>query len=449
MGDQHLDHGWLPTVVEALALLIALVSLWRFGRRWPRWLPVAAAVAGIVVAGSVAWYLHDEGITGDPAPARLWWWLAVGGFWLVVAALGWRWAGWRAGVLSCATALLCVLSIGLTVNAWVGYFPTVHSAWAQLTVAPLPGQTDRMTVTAMQLSGERPEHGVVVPVTTTAEISGFGHRTELVYLPPAWFATNPPPELPVVMMLGSQLNLPSDWLRAGNASNIIENFATAHRGMSPIFVFPDATGAFDNDTECVDGPRGNASTHLTEEVVPFVISDFGASADPRQWGIVGWSMGGTCAAHLATRRPDLFGSIVDIAGDLRPNAGTPEQTLDRLFGGDEARRAQFDPATVIRAHGRYADLAAVFVVPGDPARRRDALDNPEGQDVAADTLCRLGMTHGIDCSVQVIPGKHDWTFAGAGFDRALPWLAGRLGTPGLPEVAPPGTAPQPQDTPSG
>jgi hypothetical protein len=32
------------------------------------------------------------------------------------------------------------------------------------------------------------------------------------------------------------------------------------------------------------------------------------------------------------------------------------------------------------------------------------------------------------------PGKHDWPFAAHAFASALPWLAGQLGTPGLPAV---------------
>ena len=94
---------------------------------------------------------------------------------------------------------------------------------------------------------------------------GFKHRGELVYLPPAWFATNPPPKLPTVMMIGGEFNTPADWLRAGNAITTIDKFAAAHGGNAPVFVFVDSGGAFNNDTECVNGPRGNAADHLTKE----------------------------------------------------------------------------------------------------------------------------------------------------------------------------------------
>ena len=103
-----------------------------------------------------------------------------------------------------------------------------------------------------------------------------------------------------------------------------------------MLVFVDSGGAFNNDTECVNGTRGNAADHLTKDVVPFMESTYGVSANPANWGIVGWSMGGTCAVDLAIMHPDMFSTFEDIAGDLAPNSGTKQQTIDRLFGGNAA-----------------------------------------------------------------------------------------------------------------
>ena len=47
-------------------------------------------------------------------------------------------------------------------------------------------------------------------------------------------------------------------------------------------------------------------------------------------------MGGTCAVDLTVMHPDMFSAFEDIAGDSRPNSGTKEQTIDRLFGGNAA-----------------------------------------------------------------------------------------------------------------
>ena len=103
---------------------------------------------------------------------------------------------------------------------------------------------------------------------------------------------------------------------------MIDSYAKGHAGAAPVFVFVDSSGSFNNDTECVNGQRGNAADHLTKEVRPYVISQFGASSDPSNWAVVGWSAGGTCAIDLTVMHPDLFTTFEDIGGDRGPNSGT-------------------------------------------------------------------------------------------------------------------------------
>jgi S-formylglutathione hydrolase FrmB len=443
-----LMHGWAPATAQgiaAVALVCAIGWRWRSWRRIPM-----ALVAGVVLAAFAHWYIASVGVAGDPAPQALWVWIALTGLAAGVLVLGWAGARWWLRAVSVLAVPLCLLSSALTINLWVGYFPTVHAAWNQLTAGPLPGQTDRATVTAMQLKGAKPTNGVVVPVMISADASKFQHRRELVYLPPAWFARNPPPRLPTVMMIGAELNTPADWLRAGNAVNTVDDFASAHGGNAPVLVFVDPTGEFNNDTECVNGSRGNAAFHLTKDVVPYLISNFGVSADRDNWGIVGWSMGGTCAVDLTVRHPEMFSAFVDIAGDVSPNSGNREQTIARLFGGNPDAWAAFDPATVITRHGPYTGVSGLFDIPGtsnDPSHAGadgpDVAGNPEGQDVAANSLCALGSATGIRCAVAVQPGKHDWPFAAQAFAAALAWLAGQLETPGVPRAPLPGVTPSP------
>ena len=447
-------HGWLPATIEAVT---ATVLLWAIGwrtRRWRlTWLPVAVLV-GVVVAGWVHWYVDLEGLADDPAPSALWIWVGLTGLAATVLVLGWRSTRWWRRGASVLAVLMCALSSLISLNLWVGYFPTVQTAWNQLTAGPLPDQTDLATVAAMQHNKTIPSKGTVVPVTIPADASGFKHRTELVYLPPAWYSSNPPPKLPVVMMIAGEFNTPADWLRTGNAVKTMDEFAAAHGGYAPVFVFVDTGGSFNNDTECVNGRRGNVADHLTKDVVPYVISRFGASPSGANWGVVGWSMGGTCAVDLAVMHPELFSSFVDIAGDLGPIVGTKEQTIARLFGGNFAAWAAFDPTTVIKAHGPYTGVSGWFAISSSPQTQyhsnagegavglggRDGAGNPGDQVEAAHTLCALGSANGIACSVVATPGRHDWQFAAAAFASSLPWLAGQLGTPGLARIAMPASA---------
>ena len=337
-------HGWIPATAQAAAATVLLLAIgWRT-RRWRmQWLPLAA-LAGVATAAATRWYVNSQGLAGDPAPRSLVIWIGLTGLSVGVLILGWRRVRWRHRAVAVTTIPLCLLCAALALNQWVGYFPTVQTAWDQLTAGPLPDQTDRAAVAAMQRDGTRPAAGTVLAVNIGDAGSGFKHRGEFVYLPPAWYATNPPPRLPAVMMIGGEFNTPADWLRAGGVITTIDDFAARHGGNAPVFVFVDSGGAFNNDTECVNGPRGNAADHLTKDVVPFMVSNFGVSVNRESWGIAGWSMGGTCAVDLTVMHPDMFSAFVDIAGDLGPNSGNKAQTIDRLFGGNTAAWAAFDPS---------------------------------------------------------------------------------------------------------
>jgi S-formylglutathione hydrolase FrmB len=467
LAENHtsLMHGWVPGVVQAVSVTMLLMAVgWR-SRRWRLLgLPIAAAL-GATLAVWAHWHITTDGLADDPAPHLLWWWIACSGAAVAVVVLGWRNARPLRRCASLLAVPLCLLSTGLTLNLWVGYFPTVQTAWDQLTAGPLPYQADVASVSAMAATGVQPAHGSVVPVTIPEDASHFKHRGELVYLPPKWFTSTPPPQLPTVMMIGGEFNTPADWLRAGNAMTTIDDLAATHGGNAPVFVFVDSGGAFNNDTECVNGRRGNAADHLTKDVVRYVVSRFGVSPEPARWGVVGWSMGGTCALDLTIMHPELFSSFVDIAGNMGPETGTKAQTIVRLFGGNADAWAAFDPATVITRHGQYSGVSGWFDISSSnpPKQHRgiavtdagevgfsgqDAIGSVIDQATAAETLCELGRANGINCAVVAQQGKHDWPFASNAFAEALPWLAGQLDTPdvprtGLPSALPSASAPGP------
>ncbi len=433
-------HGWLPVTVQVIAAVVLIAAVSRRSGRWQvRWLPWALIV-GAALATSAYWYVASQGLSDSPAPHALWIWVGLTGFAAAVLVAGWRRSRWWRRGVSLAALPLTLLCAGLALNLWVGYFPTVQTAWNQLTAGPLPDQTDAVAVMAMQQERKIPPTGTVVPVDISDTASGFRHRGELVYLPPAWYATNPPPKLPTVMMIGGEFNTPADWLRTGGAVKMLDDFAAAHHGNAPVVVFVDPGGAFNNDTECVDGSRGNAADHLTKDVVPYMVSHYGVSADRSKWGIVGWSMGGTCAVDLAVMHPDMFSAFEDIAGDIGPNSGNKDQTISRLFGGNADAWAAFDPTTVITKHGPYSGLAGWFDVNGSTATIQRATND---QAAAANSLCALGSANGINCAVVSQPGKHDWPFASHAFAAALPWLAGQIGTPDVPPTPLPSAAGSP------
>jgi S-formylglutathione hydrolase FrmB len=439
-GATSMLDGWLPLTMESgAAVLLALAIGMRSRRWWVRWMPIVIAAAIITIL-LVRWYVASEGLAGDPAPLLFWVWCGLTAAAVAVAALGWRSARWWRRIVSLVSIPMCLLSVVLLLNIWVGYARTTQSAWNFISGGSPPNEADLSTVKAMAGNGTVPHKGRIVPVAISSERSGFRHRGELVYLPPAWFTSVPPPQLPVVMMIGGEFGTSADWLWAGGAQETADEFAAAHGGIAPVLVFVDKGGAFNKDTECVNGSRGNAADHLVKDVVPYVISTFGVSADASNWGIVGWSMGGTCAVDLTVMHPDLFSTFVDIDGDIGPSAGTVEQTIDRLFDGDQEAWASFDPTTVMTRHGDYTGVTGVFGVEGQLAS-----DSPDSHTAAAYALAKTASDNGIACSMLEVSGKHDWSVGAAAFGQTLPWLASALRTPGLGPVPLPGTPMPPTD----
>ncbi len=438
--------GWLPITVQIGTFVAVIVAVgWR-SRRWRLvWLPIVAAVGAGAACTARAW-MESEGLASNPAPLRLWVWTGLGAATLAVAVLGWRSAApWRR-TLSLLAIPLTLLSTLVVLNQWVGYYSTVQRAWGDLTSGPLPDQ-----IRDSDLAGLRntfPSTGKLLVVDTPEVRSGFKHRSEYVYLPPVWFSGSAPTRLPAMMMIGGEFGNPSNWIRTGNAVATLDAFARAHRGWAPVVVFVDSSGSFNNDTECVNGPRGNAADHLTEEVRPYVISRFGASAEPADWAAVGWSAGGTCAMNLAVMHPDLFATFVDIGGDRGPNSGTKEQTIERLYGGNPAMWDAFDTRTVMTRHGPYAGVAGLFndsqEPPDDktkdlPDRHDDRLapvgygghgDEDQFREKGAlPDLCAAAVAVHIDCTLRIYVGYHTWQFAQRAFADSLPWLAERLHGP--------------------
>lgn len=448
-----LTNGLIPITLQLLALIAIAVAIGRGrSREWMRRWLLAAVLVGVGLAAAARLFVRDQGWSAEAISFGTVFWTALFGFAATVLVAGWPGSAWWRRLVSVLSVVLVVVCGFAALNTATGYFPTVRAAWLRLTQTEPEQWIDEAQLAALQQSGEIPTRGTVVRVNIPADGSGFAHRTETVYLPPAWFASNPPPQLPAVIMMGGEFNHPNDWLQSTDALETLDNFAALHHGNAPIVVFPDTSGKFNNDTECVDGVRGNAAAHLTKDVVPYVISRFGVSPKAENWGLAGWSSGATCSLTTAVRNPEMFSAIVWLDGTLGPNAGTKDQTVARLFGGDQAAWEAFDPKTIITRHGPYNDMAAWLGVAEDtPTVHRDAGTTPPPEDAIADwdtfseehasnanKLCALLSGYNIECSVVGYKGVHSFESAGTAFDAALPWLASTLGTPGVRPRALPG-----------
>jgi S-formylglutathione hydrolase FrmB len=417
VSEVSLLGGWLPMVMElAAATALVLAIGWRDFRWRTRRVPVIAAATVLVGFLAARVGAPALGIT-DPLPLSVWSWFAAAVGALLVLALGWTSTSWWRRLTAVLAMVLALVVCANDVNRFVGYFPTVADA-----VAGLQGQLPPGQLSIAQVRNRDPQGavaGALVSVTIPATPSGFAHRTELVYLPPVWFRKSHRPALPVVEMIGAEHSKPENWVRIGNAVRTARAYAAQHHGAGPILAFVDPTASFANDTECVNGPQGNAEDHLVRDVPPYLSATFGASRNPRLWAVLGFSMGGTCAIGLATEHPASFGHFVDISGDLTPNTGNKAQTIAHLYGGSAAAWAAHDPLTVMARHGRYASLTGRFL------DGTEELTHIRQARLLAGAAARVH----IPSQVVVLPGGHNWQFGSTAFANVFPWLCGQLGLP--------------------
>ena len=338
------------------------------------WLPVTVAV-GLILAAWAHWYIDSQGLAGDPAPSSLWIWVGLTGMALAVAVIGWRGSQWWRRSVSLLAVLLCLLSAGVSLNLWVGYFRTVQAAWSELTAGPLPDETDLNTVMAMRGKGA-PTHGALVPVTIPDDASGFKHRTELVYLPPAWFAANAP-KLPVVMMIAGEFNTPSDWPRTGDAIAPIDNFAAAHNGNAPVFVFVDVGWLVQQRHRVRQRAARQCGRPSDQGRTALSVKHF--RRPERQLG----------RRRLVDGRDVRGGSDGDASGVVqhvrrhrrRHGARMPaprSRPSPAIYGGDAAKWPIYDPTTVINKHGPYTGVSGWFAISSDaPMQQQGRLRQPQ------------------------------------------------------------------------
>ena len=306
------------------------------------------------------------------------------------------------------------LAVPLTVTGALLLINDQYGMWPA--VGDLLGHTGRLGGTVLRLPAPAaPDTGVLVALDPPATRSHFSHRPGSAYLPPAYFSRDRA-TLPVVMMLAGVPGTPEQWVTSGRAVATADAYAAANDGRAPILIFVDDNGSATGDTECVDGPQGDAETYLADDVPAYVDRILRLDPSPARWAIVGFSEGGTCAADLALAHPGTFGRFVDLAGDTGPTLGNNGHTLYRLFGGSVAAWHAHQPLRMLRTH-RYPGMDAWFAAGVRDHRR--IVDAEQMAAAAARSGCRVHELTGTS--------GHNWQFAAATFAVILPALSADMG----------------------
>ena len=432
--DMSIVSGPLVVTLMALAAVIVVGTvLVRPSTRWPRrrWsVTVAlAALIGATIGALTLWIvIHRLDVFGVGLSLPSYTWICGAFAALAMLVVGLRKARlWRR--IATVPAMIVIVAVAaMGVNIDVHQYITVRSIFGLSAFAgdPLPQLADapstaRPTVADWVAPSDMPSAGAVSSVDIPNTASGFVARPAVVYLPPAALTADPP-LLPVVVLLSGQPGSPYDPFVSGRMRAQLDAWAQAHNGLAPIVVSPDQLGDPTRNPMCVDSTMfGKSATYLTQDVPAWIAKNLPAATGRTNWAIAGFSQGGTCAIQLGAGYPKLFGTIIDVSGELVPSLGDPAATIRGGFDGNEAAYNAALPLSLLAAGTPFTDTHAIFAV-----GENDQKYKPWAQQMTA-----AAKAAGMQTDYFESPGTgHDWNTGNYGLTRAFTELFPRWGLGG-------------------
>jgi enterochelin esterase-like enzyme len=346
------------------------------------------------------------------------------------------------GVLS---LLLVAATVGLGVNAYAGYFPTVGSVvdWATGSaaapsgpagpngaadpVAAAPGATgaedgvggppdipagqSRNPKVGVDDShpelgpqfGSRPEHGSrmlsgrVATVPIGAPALHVPTATTYVYLPPGYDdPANASTRYPVLELIHGHPGRSADWILSGGAASTADLLIQRGLIRPMILVMPDANGGWSHDSECLDAVNGPQLEQYLSTTVPAAIdAAFRTVPDRAHRAIGGMSSGAFCALNLGLKHQDRFATI--IASEPYSNPGAA--VLAPLLHGDRAAFAANSPEGYLPTMIFTAPMAVML----------DAGTDDRGTRPVAERTAEQLAARGQYVALRLAPrGGHTW-----------------------------------------
>jgi S-formylglutathione hydrolase FrmB len=426
--DWQLLTGPVPVVLRlaagAAGTWLLLRLMFAVGGVWARVLRYTATLVVAVVLTATSAYLAREVWTlfPDRLPFVVHLWVGAAFFAAIVAVsvvISCR--RWRTVVTAFIAASLVWVACANQVNGVYAAYPSPRDVLGlgprdDITLPPKqPHSLPQPVAGTLESHWTSPRHLVTRGKLTSAMIpgssSGFAARAAKIYLPPAYFA-QPPPRLPVLVLLSGQPGMPQDWLSAGKLVRTMDRFVQAHHGLAPVVVVPDATGSQFADPLCLNSARGNVDAYLALDVPAWVGAHLTVDTSPKAWAVAGASYGGTCALQLATNHPSSYPTFIDIAGSAEPTLGDRRRTVAEAFAGDEAAFRRVNPLDLLRLQRYPSSAGAIVIGSADSATKADARSVFEATKAA-----------GMNSHYRELPGSHDWRVFSAALESELPWLA--------------------------
>jgi len=299
---------------------------------------------------------------------------------------------------------------------------THHGSTVALRVAAasIGVQTGRMQLegrTDWSKRSQRTTRGEV----ESAIITGLRSRLTVpayVYLPPQYFLPRfAHHRFPAVEVLSGY---------PGSAESLVDQLAypsralamvRAHHSAPMIYVMLRSTAAPPRDTECTniaDGPQ--AETFLGGELISAV--QHALRVRPGDWGVIGDSTGGYCAAKLAMAHPSVYAGGVSLSGYYHALDGG---TAGNLFRGSLRLRHDNDLRWLLKH--RPVPHVSLYVTSG--------LQQTSTQEGYPETMRFLHLVRAPMSVTAVIEkvGGHNFRTWERELPQAMRWMAARIMAP--------------------
>jgi S-formylglutathione hydrolase FrmB len=337
---------------------------------------------------------------------------------------------WR---ISLAYIVVSMLFSLLLINGYYRFYPTIGEVFNKdSSVKLVPSKQTGLVIDfshtlSSHITGESVEAGLtsvnnqetngnIYGVNIPGTVSKFKARGAYVYVP-AIYNKVPTINLPVVILTAGFPGAPESWIASG-MEDTLNKFAASHEGITPLVFSVDNTGSLTNDTECVNSPRGNVETYLTTDVPSYIKEHFRTINSPNNWAIGGLSMGGTCSIMLALRHQNIFHYFMDYGGELGPEIGSEQKTIDTLFNGSESQWAAHQPSLLL-ADKNYKGLGLGGYFGYGTQDERAVTDGTS-------QLTTESQRAGIETISETVNGPHTFDVWEQLFKDSLPWVSNRI-----------------------
>ena len=164
-------------------------------------------------------------------------------------------------------------------------------------------------------------HGTVSMRYYASKATG-GTRRAFIYTPPNYERSTA--RLPVLYLLHGADGDETVWTQFGRANLILDNLIAEKKAAPMVVVMPFGYAYPWHAGATPDKQRADFEKDLTEDLIPFVQSNYRVSTDREHRALAGLSMGGGLTLSIGPRHLDLFSRLAVFSSGAGQN---PERTL--------------------------------------------------------------------------------------------------------------------------